>query len=301
MATRRTSTTRTSSRASAGTTRAGTRPKRASGLRQIATMAPLAIGLAATPLTNAPTPSPSPSGTHQITVNKGTFKPVCTLPFAGVLNPDSDNHCGITGGSSDPAKEAESTSKNDFCEATKPPEAVSYEILTGLQAKSVNIPKSIPDRKIVQDLGEGKYVSYIALVKDAHYSDVNAGEAVNCNIPGDTTNDIHIVLMPEGKTDECDSTTAEMSPHYRPAGWTPDAIMKASAGHPIRVTGHLFYDGSHSPCTASSRPNPKRASLWEIHPVYSFDVCGQTTIAQCQANTADWTPLEKVFASEPEQ
>ena len=169
------------------------------------------------------------------------------------------------------------------------------------KATAAHLKKNIPDRQVLQDMGEGNYVSYIAFVKDAHYSDVSAGEAVNCKIPGTDTNDIHIVLVQNSGDDECTSTTAEMSPHFRPAAWTPENIMKASAGHPIRVKGHLFYDGSHSPCTATSRPNPKRASLWEVHPVYSFEVCSQDSIAACQASTAEWTPLEKVFASEEEE
>lgn len=254
-------------------------------------------------------------GMHSGTPPSGPLKPVtstsaaimfhttCTLPFTGVLNPAIDNKCSIQGGSSDPSKQQESESKNDFCSETNSPEVVSHQQLVDLQTKATaqNLKKSIPDRKVLQDMGEGKYVSYIAFVKDAHYSDVNAGEAVNCNIPGNDTNDIHIVLVQNPGDDECTSTTAEMSPHFRPAAWTPDNIMKASAGHPIRVKGHLFYDGSHSPCTATSRPNPKRASLWEVHPVYSFEVCSQQTIAECQASNAEWTPLEKVFSSETDE
>jgi hypothetical protein len=162
---------------------------------------------------------------------------------------------------------------------------------------SANIPKRLPDRTMLKKLGEGQYVSYVAFIKDAHYSDVGAGEAVNCNIPGNTTNDIHIVLLKDPNDDECLSTTAEMSPHYRPPDWTPENLLKASAGHPVRVQGHLFFDGSHTPCSGNSRPNPKRASLWEIHPVYSVDVCGQTTIAECQSSTAEWIPLGKLFSS----
>jgi hypothetical protein len=121
---------------------------------------------------------------------------------------------------------------------------------------------------------------------------------VNCNIPGDATNDIHIVLLKDPNDDECLSTTAEMSPHYRPPDWTDKNLLKASAGHPVRVKGHLFFDGSHTPCSGNSRPNPKRASLWEIHPVYSVDVCTQTTITECQSSTAEWIPLSKLFSSE---
>src|SRR5947209_4668011 len=249
---------------------------------------------------NAPTGPINPVNTTAVAT---VFHASCSLPFNGNLNPAIDNKCSMQGGSSDPSKQQESESKNDFCSETNSPEVFDHQQLVDLQTTSTaaHLKKSIPDRKVLEDMGEGKYVSYIAFVKGAHYSDVNAGEAVNCNIPGNDTNDIHIVLVQNPNDDECLSTTAEMSPHFRPAAWTPDNIMKASAGHPIRVRGHLFYDGSHSPCTATSRPNPKRASLWEVHPVYSFEVCSQQTIAECQGNTAEWTPLEKVFASESDE
>src|SRR5262249_32985067 len=97
---------------------------------------------------------------------------------------------------------------------------------------------------------------------------------------------------------ECLSTTAEMSPHYRPPDWTPENLLQASAGHPVRIQGQLFFDGSHKPCFGGRRPNPKRASLWEIHPVYSVEVCSQTTIAECQSGTAEWTPLGNLLSSE---
>jgi hypothetical protein len=158
-----------------------------------------------------------------------------------------------------------------------------------LQNRSAGLPKNLPDRTAVTRLGEGQYVSYIAFIANAHYSDVKSGEAVNCNIPGPSTNDIHIVLLQQPGQDECSSTTAEMSPHYRPRNWTPAKLNATS--HPVRISGQLFYDGSHTPCHGSARPNPKRISLWEIHPVYSVEVCGQTTIADCQKSGATWTPL----------
>lgn len=256
---------------------------------------PLAIGLGANVAIN------QSSGSNVTSPSQLVFKAECTLPFKGAAIPDIDGKCSMNGGSSDPAKQAESASKNDFCATTNSPQVFSHQELVDLQTKSANIPKSIPDRKVVESLGEGEYVSYVAFVKDAHYSDVAAGEAVNCNIPGNDTNDIHIVLVQSPGDDECTSTTAEMSPHFRPASWTPQNIMSASNGHPIRVKGHLFYDGSHVPCSGTSRPNPKRASLWEVHPVYSFEVCTQTTLVDCQSTTAEWTPLEKLFASETEE
>jgi hypothetical protein len=246
---------------------------------------------------NAPTAMLTTGKPNAPGVAAGTFTPVGPLPFAGVRNSPADDHCGIDGGNPDPAKQAEARAKNNFGAATQPPQVITYEELVSLQSQSANIPKRLPDRTMVVSKGEGKFVSYVAFIKDAHYSDVAAGEAVNCNIPGDATNDIHIVLLKDLAQDECMSTTAEMSPHYRPPDWTPANLLKASAGHPVRVQGQLFFDGSHTPCSGNSRPNPKRASLWELHPVYSVEVCTQTTIADCQGSAAEWTSLEDVLGS----
>jgi hypothetical protein len=97
------------------------------------------------------------------------------------------------------------------------------------------------------------------------------GESVNCYRPSDEENDIHIVLGQQTKDDERISVTAEMSPHFRPVKWTQNNVNSAGE-HPIRVTGSLFYDSSHVICQPGKQTAPKRASLWEIHPVYAFEV-----------------------------
>lgn len=248
---------------------------------------------------------------QQNTKGTGTsFAAGCALPFSGILNPQIDNQCGIAGGSSDAAKQAESKVKNNFCAAMELPQSITYQDLIDLQTKSTNLPRNISDRSVLAQIGgksgEGSYVTYIAYVRDAHYSDVAKGESVNCNIPGDTANDIHINLTADpADPDQCHSTTAEITPHYRPDSWTPENLVKAAAGHPVRLQGQLFYDGAHLPCSGNSRPNPLRASVWEIHPVYSLDICKFTTLAECQSSTdvADWIPLDSYpsprFAASP--
>jgi hypothetical protein len=249
-------------------------------------------------------PCASPPAQQKVVIdgNQGTFTPPCSLPFNGVRNPASDDHCGIQGGSKDPAKQLESLAKNNFCATGQPLQTVTYDDLIKLQTESAQIPKNIPDRSVLANqrggtLGEGKYASYVAFIKEAHYSDVAGGEAVNCNIGGTSTNDIHIVLVQNPADDECKSTTAEMSPHYRPPSWTPDNLNIVH--NPVRIQGHVFYDGSHVPCTVTSSPNPKRASLWEIHPVYALDVCRMSSLDLCRnSNTdADWVPLDQWVSS----
>lgn len=276
---------------SAARPKKGKTPPAPSKLRRyIAPFAPLALALAINTAKSPRAPSPTGEG----------FDPECALPFAGVRNPLFDDQCGIAGGSTDLAKQEESKAKNNFCAPTQSPRAMTYGELISLQSQSTKIARNLRDRTPVRNLGEGEYVSYVAFIKDAHYSDVSAGEAVNCGIPGRGTNDIHIVLLKDLGDDECMSTTAEISPHYRPPDWTAKNLMNASVGHPVRLQGQLFFDGSHKPCSGTSRPNPKRASVWEVHPVYSIDICQQTTIDECQKSTAAWKPLSDQLKSDHE-
>lgn len=245
------------------------------------------------PVAKAPAPTAPSGAAGPAIVQKGSFTPVCTLPFNGARNPAIDDHCGIEGDGTDTADQLEATAKNNFCATPSNPDDLTYDKLKELQTQSAGVPKSLGDRKQVQNLGEGNYVSYVALIVNAHYSDVSAGEKVNCNLKGNPPNDIHIPLMSDpNDKDECNSTTAEMSPHYRPAGWTPAVLNGLKK--PVRIRGQLFYDNSHTPCTASSRPNPKRISLWEIHPVYEIVVCKSTDLNQCRKAIDDdsqWDPI----------
>ena len=53
---------------------------------------------------------------------------------------------------------------------------------------------------------------------------------------------------------------------------------------PIRIRGQLMFDASHGLCEDGYRTsnNPARRSGWEIHPVYSIDVCNATSLATCK-------------------
>jgi hypothetical protein len=248
----------------------------------------------------------------------------CSYPFADIAVQHSiDSDCGILGNSkADAANQAQNKAKNNFC-ATGDPIAVTPADLVNLQAAvlTAKIPfgdtHNLPaDRSVLVNLaktaggtpiGEGSKVVLVALVEKAHYSDVpsaaekakgKGGESVNCNEFLDDTNDIHIPLVQTSDADECTSVTAEMSPHGRPAGWTPAALNQP--GQVVRVTGNLFFDGSHRPCTAGHPQSPKRASLWEIHPVYAIDICTGTTIADCPVgDDSKWHALQAKPPSAP--
>jgi hypothetical protein len=60
---------------------------------------------------------------------------------------------------------------------------------------------------------------------------------------------------------------------------------------PVRVTGQLYFDSSHFPCSGgqgAGEGNPKRVSLWEIHPIYKFEVC----TSGCDG-AGTWLPLDQ--------
>jgi hypothetical protein len=244
-----------------------------------------------------------------LTAQTGTkFDPGCPFPFANIAATHPiDADCGPTGkaAASDEKGAAQNKAKNNFC-ASGDPAWVTRLSFVKLQAAAVKAgvtfgsASQVPaDRSLLQNIyktsegatiGEGSKVRLVAFIDKAHYSDVTSGESVNCGEKGVEQNDIHIPTVQAAGDDECTSVTAEMSPHSRPAGWTPDALNQVTA--PVRITGQLFFDGSHRPCTAGHPQNPKRISLFEIHPVYSIDVCSGTTLADCPVgDESKWHPL----------
>jgi hypothetical protein len=238
------------------------------------------------------------------------FVPGCNLPFAAIAvqHPidSGDAGCGIAGkAAADDANHAQNRAKNNFC-AAGDPVTLTRDDFVKLQAAvdgagiPYGSPKRLPpDRKVLHDLvttaggatvGEGSKVRFVTLILGAHYSDTKSGESVNCGEPGNEPNDIHVPTVQAAGAEECESITVEMSPHGRPAGWTPKALQKAGA--PVRITGQLFFDASHKPCIPGKQRNPKRIASWEIHPVYAVDVCTATTLAECPVDDeSKWRPL----------
>jgi hypothetical protein len=54
-------------------------------------------------------------------------------------------------------------------------------------------------------------------------------------------------------------------------------LSRSPAPHP---TGHLFFDGSHKPCTGRTpHGSSRRVSAWEIHSLYAIEVCINTSIS----------------------
>ena len=237
-----------------------------------------------------------------------TFTPACSAPSypspPPKTSPGIDSQCGLEGSGGEEANQ--NTAKNNFC-ASGTPTDMTIDDFTNLQTQVNNDP-SIPfgdtsengrpkgpavNRAPLQALGEGKLVrmqAYVQFAKQVGAESVNCGSTVS-NSP--EFHDIHIELVSGSDvTDECSGIVAEMIPHHRPDSWTADNVQQLyNAKLPVRVTGQLFFDSSHIPCQngAAVGDNPKRISLWEIHPIYQFEVCSS---GDCSTD-AGWLPLDQ--------
>lgn len=137
-----------------------------------------------------------------------------------------------------------------------------------------------------------------AFVIDAHYSNVSSGESVNCKMPGNENNDIHIVLGQNSNTDDpCTSVTAEISPHFRPDVWIPANLTQNNA-HLFRFTGQLFFDAAHRPCVGG-KGSPPRVAIWEIHPTYLVDICIDPSNSCTVDNDQNWAAISDFIGTPP--
>lgn len=266
------------------------------------------------------------------------FKPTCPLPYDAIKAQQSiDGTCPAGGHSSLLASGSQSQphilqnlAKNNFC-VTGDPVPISYNAFVALQTAVNNMSnlswgsgeKMPADRSPLQNLkikdgghsltvGEGSKVSFVGYVMAYEFADAEKGEDVNCDMSGDQNNDIHLTLRaapglilkkPAGATDpRCNSVSAEVSPHFRPAAWAKLASASTNplfTKYPLRITGSLTFDAEHKPCAngKSHAGSPVRISVWEIHPVYSVDVCKYATLTRCKAtDDTAWTPFDQRVA-----
>ena len=128
----------------------------------------------------------------------------------------------------------------------------------------------------------------------------NKKETVNCNFTGELNNDYHIPIATRPSTgnhklDEYRSIVVEMIPQDRPDGWTDEKLKKIrDAKLMVKVEGRLFYDDLHQVNKTPRRPvggEPRRFSIWEVHPVTEFWVCKKKRCVAKNAN--EWITLGK--------
>ena len=213
--------------------------------------------------------------------------------------------CGISGKGG--AETWQNEAKNNFC-APDPAKPITIPDMVKLQT-DVQQDQTIPfgntrnhplssspgpakDRASLVGLGEGSQVVLQGYVLVARQE---GAESVNCgtNVPNAPVyHDIHISIVQNPGDAECSGVVAEMVPHHRPTAWTQKNVQAiANAKLLVRVTGQLMFDSSHSPCSGgvSIQGDPSRSALWEVHPIYKFEVCSR---GDCSSD-AGWLSLEE--------
>ena len=77
--------------------------------------------------------------------------------------------------------------------------------------------------------------------------------------------------------------------------WTPAAFRELQKeGRRLLIRGGLFYDSFHIVNTDenSTLSQPKRFTLWEIHPITAVLVCNRQDNECDPAVATDWMPLK---------
>lgn len=294
---------------------AATPKKRHTFSRHVAPLAPVALALlmqsASTGgrggvATNTTAPEPA---SVSVPAESG-FIESCPNPLFPSPDQTTIDQTSCTIAGSGGAETFQNEAKNNFC-AVGPAKPKTISDLVSLQAKveqDVTIPFGntrshgthphgpATDRKPLQDLGEGTLVTLQGFVLIARQE---GAESVNCgmNVADVPSNhDIHISIVAAPGQDECSGVVAEMIPHHRPADWTEQSVNAVGSKKlPVRLTGQLFFDSSHSPCQngVPSSGDPQRIALWEVHPIYDFEVCTQ---GDC-SDGKGWETLDQFVSS----
>ncbi len=257
--------------------------------------------------------------TASVPVRSEPFPTQCSMPQAASGKARKvDQQCGLGGVFDTDAHRAQNAAKNNFCSVGTPIDLTrdDFERLQAAAEQSgveFGARDRLPaDRGLLRQIlplpngariGEGSLVRHVGFLSHPRPSNVEHGESVNCNFAGEPNNDVHFDLVQDTGDDACSSVTGEITPHRRAPHYEVTVLrLHRVSERPLRVTGQLFFDASHRPCrNGEPQENLKRISLWEIHPVYTVDVCRRTTIADCQVtNESVWIPLDR-FVNLPQE
>jgi len=270
----------------------------------------------------------------EVCKNTGKFDSTCN-PFGAASVPHGvDNTCSMIGDAAGDGDKAQNRLKNNLC-ATGTAREITIEDLTALQkavdATGVDYgsvhgthPHKGPpaDRSTLftklpsGSANEGDLVSFIGFIVEAK---PGSSETVDCHCATPDAIDVHIAVADHLlalRTAHAHATkvqkhavtvandallctnsfVAETIPHKRPTALELTAIEPLSKNKSIvKITGQLFFDGSHRPCKGS-RPgsgDPSRLTVFEIHPVYDIEVCSGSTTTQCTATSNNWKSVLK--------
>jgi hypothetical protein len=172
--------------------------------------------------------------------------------------------------------------------------------------KCVRLQQGLPigDRKPFQkgfceesrNIGEGVLVDIYGFIVGTPR--IRRRDPASCLLIGLHNNSFRINIAQLADDPEFDSILVEMTPIGRDNRLWSLEKLRSLRGSRVHVTGQLFYDNKHF---VNADPDdviagePKRMSLWEIHPVTDFEVCQEQDQTACLDKPGpQWTKLERV-------
>jgi hypothetical protein len=263
----------------------------------------------------------------QVCKNTGKFESSCNPFGKAAVAHAVDSTCAVTGDAKTDGDKAQDRLKNNLC-ANGPARVITIKELTALQnavdAAGVNYGNEHEgkgggppaDRSTLftklpaGSAKEGDLVSFIGYIVEVK---PGSSETVDCNCTETDAIDVHIAVadhLLDLKTDPANATqqqkheitvkndaqlctnsfVVETIPHKRPAALEQMAIEPLRDKQIVKITGPLLFDASHKPCngTTPGTGDPARVTVFEIHPVYDIEVCSQSAMTQCTANSNNW-------------
>ena len=168
------------------------------------------------------------------------------------------------------------------------PPKVHRELERADRAKLKNLPVSSGR------VDEGSFVKVVGFITARPAPPhATSRESVNCRLSRQINNDFHISLVQRAGDSEFSGIVVEMIPQRRPLGWVIPKLKRIGT-RKVLITGALFYDNEHiineNPAK-SIGGQPKRFSIWEIHPIKEFFVCEEPDNGCDPNQIRQWTKL----------
>ena len=239
----------------------------------------------------------------------GATNPGCNGQFADYSDCPKKG-CGTT-----PTKNLFNTIKNkgpmtgqhklltfsDFHTLQDTVEALNYnpnEEMTKAKRNALLHDITLDDGSIVS---EGDLVALSGFISIHRTIKCGSQESCNCtfknganDIPCSNT-DIHLPIVERATLGETKSVVAELTPRITDLDSIRDGTsLKAiqDARQQVLVVGQLFFDNAHLPNpTGNVGTQPKRFTVWEVHPITEFYTCPSGQSCDPEDVGAGWTKL----------
>jgi hypothetical protein len=277
--------------------------------RYVAPLAPVALALAMNFVPSNKTPTPTQNGPIVIDgISIEAAQCADTVTDFQACHKDYPTGCSKAGGY-DPYL--------NYLKNLTPSAATGNSVLnqTAFDTLNTNTPAELGQsnnhatyKDQLSQMGEGKQ---FGLVGYLYYYESTGAESSNCELTGVPNVDFHIGIgFDQTLASQVNATTpakppkalqqqsviVEMTPHYRaqfePDAWTL-ANLKPALGRKVRIVGQLLVDSEHNkPADNCALTNKTascwRYSIWELHPVTSFEYCADNSCTEASGN---WIPI----------